>query len=81
MMKNQGQNGVQKQAVSKKVRESALTGQTQGIPTDSQSVGLDFGGRIDDIKGAWKLNNTSQGLPTESFTVRDCRGVSAAGLV
>ncbi len=39
MMKNQGQNGVQKQAVNKKVRESALTSQKQGIPTDQVSVG------------------------------------------
>lgn len=38
-MKNQGQNGVQKQARRKKVRESALTGQKQALPTDSQSIG------------------------------------------
>ena len=39
MMKNQGQNGVQKQAMSKKVRESALMRHKRGKPTDSVSVG------------------------------------------
>ncbi len=39
MIKNQGQNGVEKQVRNKKPQETALLGQKQGNTTDQVSVG------------------------------------------
>ena len=66
-MKNQGQNGVQKQAMSKKVRESALTGQKQGRPTDSVSIGLDLGRRPDDTDRRMKFRRYISEFPQTIF--------------